>query len=191
MAAAAGPDCASKLSRDAHAEPSADGAVVLILASAEIARSRAEPHAILDGFGWASDSYWRGGEELALMPSLAKAAARAYRMAGIEDPAAALDFVEAMDFTPLHLLMICRALGLCPADGMADFAGRLADRSTRIRINPSGGLRTRDYDFASGLAAVAASHLRLVAGGRPARGLAHAASANAAQANSVFILEAA
>jgi len=191
MAAAAGPDCVAKLGAAPHAAPSADGAVVLILASEEVARGRKRPYTIVDGFGWASDSYWRGGEEMALMPSLAKAAARAYRMAGIDDPAASVDFVEAMDFTPLHLLMICRALGLCPADGLADFAGALAERRTRIRINPSGGLANRDYDFASGLAAVAVSHQRLAEGGGKARALAHAASANAAQANSVFVLEAA
>jgi acetyl-CoA C-acetyltransferase len=191
IAAAAGAATAAKLGTQAQAEGATDAAVVLILASEDFARERKQPFTTIDGFGWACDSYWRGGEELASMPSLAKAAARAYRMAKISDPVAALDFVEAIDFTPLHLLMICRALGLCADGNMTEFAAQLADKKTKVRINPSGGLAARDYDFASGLAAVATSHHRLVEGGKKARGLAHAASANAAQANSVFILEAA
>jgi len=188
MAAAVGPTCAGKLGAAGACE-SRNGAVVLLLASEDEARARKLPCIRLSGLGWASDTYWRGGPELAALPSLGKAAGRAYKMAGIDDPAAALGFVEAMDFTPLHLLMICRALRLFPADGIEEFADRLANGETRVRINPSGGLRTRDYDFAAGLAAVAVSHRRLIDEGKAARGLAHAASANAAQANSVFILE--
>jgi len=189
MTAAAGNAAAHLGARGAT--KSSDGAVVLILADEETARSRGKPYSLLTGFGWACDSYWRGGQELAELPSLAKAARRAYRMAAIDDPAKAIDFLEAMDFTPVHLLMICRALGLCAPDRLSEFARSLADGKTGISINPSGGLKTRDYDFASGLAAVAHTHLRLTQGGKKSRGLAHAASANAAQANSVFVLEAA
>lgn len=171
---------------------SADGAVVLILASEEAARARKRPYTVLGGFGWASDSYWRGGPELADLPSLTKAARRAYRMAGLDDPAGGLDLIEVSDFTPWHLLAICKALGLCDADDAGAFAEELAGRRTKMAVNPSGGLKARDFDFASGLAAVATVHDHLVddaADFGQRRGLAHAASTNAAQANSVFILE--
>jgi acetyl-CoA C-acetyltransferase len=173
---------------------SRDGAAVLILAEQAFAKERKLPHSMIRGFGWATDSYWRGGPELAELPSLKKAADRAYSMAGIKNPTASLDFIEVMDFTPLHLLMICRALGFCEADSLAEFADSLRSRSTKVQINPSGKFAFRNLDFAAGLAAVVTTHRHLFANGqgemlRNRRGLAHAASANAAQSNSVFVLE--
>lgn len=175
---------------NAEAAPALDGAVALILCDDDIARRRAQPHSKIAGFGWASDTYWRGAKELESLPSLAAAARLAYRMAAVENPQTEIGLIEVMDFSPVHLLAICRALGLCGADEIGRFAEALATGGASLDVNLSGGLAARNIDFASGLAAVAATHDALMhdSSGSPRLGLAHAASTNAAQANSVFLM---
>lgn len=175
--------------------PYADGAVAMLAGNEEAARALGLPFVAIAGLGWAYDTYWSGGSDLWRLSSLAAAAHRAYRQAGVADATAQLDVVEVMDVTPYHALMACEALGLCPAGEGGRFAEDVLGGRAPVALNPSGGLHAGYTDFAAGLDRVAELYHQLtgtagacqVPGAR--RGLAHAASGFAAQVNSVFILE--
>jgi acetyl-CoA C-acetyltransferase len=158
--------------RELHLGPLVDGAVALLVASEELAPRLAPTYAVMEGMGWATDSYWLGDRPRAELPSLAAAARDAYARAGIDDPQRALDVVELSDASPYHELMARDALGI---DGA-------------VPVNPSGGQQAGWPDFAFGLDRVAevVGHVTGPTGAR--RGLAHAAAGFGSQANSVFVL---
>ncbi len=185
--------------RALHCPPQSVGGVALILASENVARRITETPIWVTGIGWAIDSYDLGSKDLTRLGSLAAAAEKAYRMAGIGDPLDALDLAELHDITAFHELMAYEALGFAPEGE----GGRLVEQGVtavggKLPVNPSGGVLCTNLYGASGLvrAAEAALQLRGEAGGRQAPGarrvLAHGLSAPsgaAARTDCVVILE--
>lgn len=185
--------------RALHCPPQSVGGVALVLASRKLARRITSRPVWLTGIGWAIDGYHLGSKELERLGSLAAAAGRAYRMAGMGDPLRSLDLAEIHDITPYHELMAYEALGLAPEgqgarlveEGATEVGGRLP-------VNPSGGVLCTNPYGAAGLvrAAEAALQLRGEAGERQVAGvqraLAHGMSAPsgaAARTDCVIILE--
>ncbi|MCH8275086.1 MAG: acetyl-CoA acetyltransferase [Armatimonadetes bacterium] len=118
--------------------PRADGSIVIVLASGDVARRYAKP-VYLEGIGWSSDSPWiasRGSDA----PYAARAAEQAYRKASIANPQKEIDFAEVDDQFAFKTLQHLEALGLArPGE-----AGHLAEegalgRNGHLPVNVSGG----------------------------------------------------
>ncbi len=96
----------------------ADGAIVMVLADDETAR-RLSPHPVwMRGIGWANDSPSLESRCWARAAYAEQAAAMAYRMAGIGNPAEEIQFAEVDDTFAYKELQHLEALGLC-AQGRA------------------------------------------------------------------------
>lgn len=148
--------------RSLDCPPQSVGGVALVLASEAVARRITDKPLWIKGIGWAIDGYHLGARELAELSSLAAAAQRAYRMAGIADPLAELDVAEVHDITSFHELLAYEALGWAPPGG----GGRLVDEGItqmggRLPTNPSGGVLSTNLYGASGLVRVAEAALQL------------------------------
>ena len=83
--------------------PHADGAIVLVLAAADVAESLTDMPIWIRGIGWAIESYEMGAKDLAEIPSLAAAAQRAYQMAAIRHPLDELDLAEVHELSLIHI----------------------------------------------------------------------------------------
>jgi acetyl-CoA C-acetyltransferase len=120
--------------------PGSDGAVVLVLASEERAKSFHGKPVWIRGGAYATETPnlesrdW-GGATYARI-----AAERAYRMAGITDPAKEIDFAEVDDTYSYKELQHLEALGLVPKGeaGRRAAAGAFA-RDGVLPVNVSGG----------------------------------------------------
>jgi len=175
--------------------PKSDGACAIVLATEERAKRARDGCAWIKGVGWASDTYYLGDKELWELPSLALAAKRAYRMAGIENPLEQLDVAEIYDISSFHELMEYEALGFCkPGE-----SGRLVDQGItsmkgQLPVNPSGGALSSHPYTAVGLIRVAEAALQVMgrAEGHQLPGvttaLAHGASGMCCQSSCVVIL---
>ncbi|MCZ7572804.1 MAG: thiolase family protein [Ardenticatenaceae bacterium] len=171
-----------------------DGVVVMLVTNEDVARSMTNRYAVVEGFGWASDTYWLGERAPGALDSLRLAAHMAYERAGLKGIHDNVDFIELSDLTPYHEFMAYEALGLCePGQGSAIVQ---ADglRAAGVTVNASGGLQAGYLDFASGLERVA-EVVRQVTGvagehqlEKAYRGVAHAVGGHAAQSNSVFVI---
>ncbi|HXF73185.1 MAG TPA: acetyl-CoA acetyltransferase [Actinomycetota bacterium] len=118
----------------------ADGAVVVVLAARERALDLTDRPVWVAGVGWCNGSSSLETRDWGRATAVARAAAMAYRQAGIEEPAASVDVVELDDAFSYRALLHLEALGLAPegqAGGMLE-AGRF-DRDGTSRVNPSGG----------------------------------------------------
>ena len=129
-----------------------DGAAAVLLSTADWARrhcptySDRPPVAIL-GSGSATDHPRLSDRSEEMFPHFAakrSAAARAYREAGIEDPALQMDLAEVYDSFSGAELQAYEDLGLCGVGqgGEAAAEGRF-DRDGQVVVNPSGGLMGR------------------------------------------------
>ena len=185
--------------RALHCPPQSVGGVAIVFASEDAARRISDKPVWISGISWAIDSYDLGSKEISRLGSLATAAGKAYRMAGISDPVRDLDLAEVHDITAFHELMACEALGMAPEGGAARL---VEDGATALGgalpVNPSGGVLCANPYGAAGLirAAEAARQLRGDAGQRQVpgarRALAHGMSAPsgaAARTDCVLILE--
>jgi len=185
--------------RALHCPPQSVGGVAIIFASEDAARRISDKPVWISGISWAIDSYDLGSKEISRLGSLATAAGKAYRMAGISDPVQDLDLAEVHDITAFHELMAYEALGMAPEGGAARL---VEDGATALGgalpVNPSGGVLCANPYGAAGLirAAEAAQQLRGDAGQRQVpgarRALAHGMSAPsgaAARTDCVLILE--
>jgi acetyl-CoA C-acetyltransferase len=125
---------------------SADGSVVVVLASAEKARRLAGSASRKRGNGlvWVSGISWFSDtpniEEMDLGQALyaANSAKKAYAMAGIKNPAAQIDFAELDDCYSYKELQHIEALGLAKKAGRFVSSGK-ADPDGAIPVNVSGG----------------------------------------------------
>ncbi|MDP2950085.1 MAG: thiolase family protein, partial [Chloroflexota bacterium] len=179
--------------------PESVGGVALILAGEEVVKRITDKPVWIRGIGWAIESYELGAKDLAHIPSLAAAAQRAYRMAGIGRPLEELDLAELHEATSFHELMDYEALGFAAAgEGAKMIEEGLTQIAGKLPVNPSGGALSTNLHGASGLvrAAEAALQLRGEAEGRQVAAaqlaLAHGLSGPsgaAAPTNCVLILE--
>lgn len=159
--------------RELEVSPYADGAVVIVLASAEAA-ARAPRPVWVRGIGWISDSPWLASRTWGAAGYAALAAEMAYAMAGMTDPANEIRFAEIDDTYAYKELQHMEAARLAPRGGAGrmTLAGETA-RTGALPVNPSGGSLGMGYCFdASALyrTAEAVRQIRGEAGAHQVRG---------------------
>ncbi|MEA2495470.1 MAG: hypothetical protein QOJ29_3381 [Thermoleophilaceae bacterium] len=165
--------------RAAHRAPYTDGAVCMVLASAEWLRGHPghEPLARVAGVGWATDSYRLDRDRLRGMNSARTSWATALRRAGVKN-AADLDIIEVEAQTGYHEAAFARAFELEDA-----------------KISPSGGAFAQNPLFCSGLINAAEAVLQLAGRAGPVqqpnvtRAAAHSCHGYAQQGNVVMVFE--
>lgn len=179
--------------RELHAYPVSDGAIAFLLACEERAAEFTDKPVWVSGFANCMDSYFPGDKDLAENFSLKRAAERAYRMAGVPEPANAFDLVEVNDCYAYQMPMWAEGLGLCEkGKGGAWIQGGGMEKQA---LNLSGGMLAGNPVMIGGLARAAETvlHLRGEADGRQVEGakraLAHGTTGAAGQFHSVLILE--
>ena len=119
----------------------ADGACALLLADEESAHRFTDKPVWITGAGCALDAYYLGDRDLGRCESLVEAARKAYRMAGIENPAREIDLAELCEFYSFQEFLWAEGLGLAdPGKGAALFESGRSALSGDLPINPSGGV---------------------------------------------------
>ncbi|MFH1132718.1 MAG: acyl-CoA dehydrogenase family protein [Pseudomonadota bacterium] len=179
--------------RSLHAYPVSDGAVGLILASAERAKELVDVPIWITGVGNCFDSFFLGDRDLTSNFALKKASERAYARAGIADPMQAFDVVELSDQYAYQLPMWSEGVGLCAENKGGQW---LQDGGhDRNHVNFSGGMLAGNPLILGGLVRVAEAALQLrgEAGANQVqsarRALAHGVMGPAGQFHSVVVLE--
>ncbi len=134
----------------------ADGAIVMVLASGDVAEELTDLPIWIRGVGWCNDTPSLETRDWEGAIYARKSAAMAYRMAGIRNPRLEVDFAEVDDTFAYKELQHMEAIGLC-REGEAGFL--LEEGATELDgelpINPSGGsLGVGHLLDASGLARV-------------------------------------
>ncbi len=145
--------------------PITDGAAVVIIAAADVAREHCERPAWITGFEHRIDSGSLGSRDLLTSSSAASAAA-----------AARAGDVEVAE---LHAPFTHQEIVLRTAMGLGD----------KTRISPSGGTLAGNPMFAAGLARIGWAASQIIAGDA-ASALGHATSGPALQQNLVCVMEA-
>ena len=179
--------------RELHYYPVTDWAVAMLLAGEERAREFTDKPVWITGFGNCLDTYFPGDRDLTSNFALKRAAARAYRMAGIGDPRTEIPLVEINDSAAHQLPLWAEGLGL--ADEGRGGAWLDSGGLDRHRVNLSGGMLNGNPMMLGGLARAAEVVLQLrgEAGERQVpgirRGLAHGTTGAAGQHQAVLILE--
>lgn len=148
-----GPQLASPLGvREAASH--ADGAIVMVLASEDVANKLCETPIWILGVGWSSDSAALENRDWAQANYTFDAARMAYRQSGIHTPYMAVDFAEIDDIYAYKELQTLEALGLFDFGeaGPATEEG-YTRRDGPLPVNVSGGsLGVGDLLDANGLA---------------------------------------
>lgn len=148
-----GPPLAWPLGRHEVAKH-ADGAIVMVLASEERARSLSDQPVWILGVGWCNGAPSLESREWGDVPYIRKAAVMAYRQAGISQPHLAIDVIEVDDTYAYKELQHLEAINYCRAGeaGMLTEEGFTAPDG-ELPVNVSGGsLGMGDLLDASGLA---------------------------------------
>ncbi|MFH1680108.1 MAG: thiolase domain-containing protein, partial [Candidatus Eisenbacteria bacterium] len=126
--------------------PITDGAAAIILCPLDQAKkiSKNRPVKII-GSGHATDSIaYHSREDLAFLPAVAKAAERAYAMAGVGPTE--IDAVEVHDCFTIAEILAIEALGLVErGKGRTAAASGLTAIGGKIPVNPSGGLKSKGH----------------------------------------------
>jgi len=118
--------------------PRADGAIVFVLAAAEIALEFTDVPVYLEGLGWSSESPWIASRS-ADAGYVKRAAQMAYRQAGLENPQW-IDIVEVDDQFAFKALQHLEALGLArPGEAGSLIAEGAFSAQGELAVNPSGG----------------------------------------------------
>lgn len=127
--------------RAMQVSPDTDGAVAMILASEKKVKEMGANPVWIKGIGSCYDAHYLGDRDLADVMALQKASTRAYKMAGITDPASQINLVELSDEFSYQELMWLEGLGICSRGQAGEFtsSGRSA-REGEIPVNASGGL---------------------------------------------------
>lgn len=133
--------------REAEISAYADGAVVLVLATEDVAKRSPRP-VWVRGIGWSSDSPWLARRSWSEATYVTLASLMAYQMAGITKPAQDIQFAELDDTYAYKELQHLEAADLAPRGR----AGRMTlDGETGpggwLPINPSGGSLGGGYAF--------------------------------------------
>ncbi len=175
--------------------PVSDGAAAVIIADEQAAARAKKKPAWIRGVAHCAEAYFLGDRNLAEPAALKDAANRAYRMAGIREPAEEIDVAEVYDaFSYMEPLWL-EGLGFCgPGEG-----GRLTESGEtsmtgRVPVNPSGGVLSAHAVMAAGLARIieAVLQIRGEAGGRQVKNagtaLAHGINGPCGQSHCVWIL---
>jgi acetyl-CoA C-acetyltransferase len=177
--------------RALHVYPVSDGAVAFLLCNEERVKEFTDNPVWLTGFGNNMHSYFLGDRDLADVSNLQRAAARAYKMAGVKDPASEFDLYEICDPYAYQLPMWLEGLGVCDSGPAFIDGGGLEKK----KVNLSGGMLAGNPIMIGGLARAAEAVLQLrgEAGERQVEGakkaLAHSTTGGAGQFQSVLVIE--
>ena len=118
----------------------ADGAVVLVLATEDRARTLKRDPIWVMGVGWSTETNSLDSRTWDEAVYMRQAAERAYKMAGIKSPATEIDFAEINDEFSYKQLMHMEALKLCGKGSSGQFVEMgLAGKDGDLPINVSGG----------------------------------------------------
>lgn len=134
--------------------PVSDGAAAVLLVSEELAANFTDEPIYIVGSGQASDGALAERASLSEIPAAAKAAQRAYEMAGVTPEE--IDFAEVHDCFTIAEIMATEDLGFFPrGEGWkAAMQGQTA-RDGNLPINTSGGLKSKGHPVgASGVGQV-------------------------------------
>jgi acetyl-CoA C-acetyltransferase len=135
--------------KQGHCYPFTDGACVLLLASEDKAEDFTDKPVWIKGVGDSLDSYYPE-RNVVRSKSVRLAGERAYKMAGISDPANDLDLVEVSAKFAHQEPIICEGLGLFPLGSGGDVADRgLSELDGAMPVCPSGGALGA-YAFSAG-----------------------------------------
>src|SRR5262245_2939470 len=166
--------------------PFTDGGAALVLASEEVARARRRPVWVLASAAASDAMLIHDKRDLARVPATERAAAAAYRQAGLGPEA--VDVVELHDCFTIAEIVATEGLGLFEP-GMGGVAAERGWTSLggKIPVNPSGGLKAKGHPIgATGAAQIAevVTQLRGEAGPRQVdgarTGLTHTLGGNTA-----------
>jgi len=120
--------------------PFSDGACAMVLASGDRAKELTDKPVWIKGMGNSVETYYIGERDLGSSRSAKMAAERAYKMAGISDPAKQLDVAEVAAKFAHQEPILAEALGLFEEGSAARVAtDGLADIGGSMPICPSGG----------------------------------------------------
>ncbi|MFO7666397.1 MAG: thiolase family protein [Desulfobacterales bacterium] len=177
--------------------PVSDGCCAVIIANEKRASQYGGIPVWIKGVSFFSDSYFLGDRDISKSASLAKAAEKAFSMAGITDPALEIDVAEVYDAFTYQELMWLEAMGLCE-DGKAGInleKGHYGIKG-KLPVNPSGGLMSGHPVIAGGLIRIAeiVKQLRGDAGeyqvADARTGVAHGVNGLCGQSHCVWVLSA-
>lgn len=171
------------------------GIVALVLASEDFVSEHGKQVAWIAGMGWATEPSFLGDRDLRRVPALEAAAEQAYGEAGIADPTADFDVAEVADATPYQELLAYEGLKLASRQAWQQ---RVNDgtfgREGKLPVNLSGGAIANNAVYCTGLIRIAEIARQVLGRAGPqqkqgvATGLAHAASGDAMQYNTVVVL---
>ncbi len=181
--------------RQAHVSAYADGACAVVLSSKKMARKFTDKPVWIDGVGHLMDTYYIGDRDLLKMDSLAGAAKKAYKMAGIKNPRKEIDLAELHTNFASEEPVFTEAMGLFKPGSAKDVVKNGESRiGGSIPVNPSGGPLGANPVNATGLIrlAEASAQLRKEAGKNQIKGaktaVVHAQDGPGAQSNTVFVI---
>jgi len=117
-----------------------DGSIVFVLASAQKAKKLGDHTVWINGIGWSSDTPWIEDRDMAKAAYAEQSVARAYKMAGVRNPATYFDLAELDDTYSYKELQSLEALKLAGKGK----AGKMVESGTfnrdgRLPVNASGG----------------------------------------------------
>ena len=120
--------------------PYSDGAVVIVMATAETAMALSDKPVWVRGVGWISDTPGLETRDWGRAVYAEMAGDMAYKMAGIRSPRSEIDFVEINDEFSYKELQHLEALRLCrPGEAGAITMDGVTEISGDLPVNPSGG----------------------------------------------------
>ena len=176
--------------------PSSDGACVLFLAGEKAAKKYTKKPVWIRGMGQSNDEYYPGHKDLSELASATDAAKRAYKMAGISDPAKEIDIAEVMEPFGFYELMLYESLGFCEKGGGGKFIDwGVSTPEGRLPVNLSGGAISANSPLTAGAVRIAEACAQLTGAAgdmqtsKPVKNaVAHATSGLCMQSNVVFVL---
>lgn len=171
-----------------------DGSCALLLAEERTARELCDNPVFIEGVGWSVDQSFIGDRDL-LQGVLPRAAAMAYKRAGITDPVQQIDVAEISETSSYNEFLWSEGLGLAkPGEGWRLATEGISSLEGRLPINPSGGLFGANPQVARGLVRAGEAYLQVrgMAGDHQVPGvdkaLAHSVHGLGGQSHSVVIL---
>ncbi|MBX6378132.1 MAG: thiolase domain-containing protein [Clostridia bacterium] len=142
--------------------PTTDGAAAVVLAPAEKARRYVEDYVVIRGMGLAVtsgyfDAQFQQNWDFLGFPATRKAAAMAYRQAGITDPRREIDVAECHDCFTITEILNYEDLGFCgPGEGKRLIREGVTTLEGDLPVNTSGGLKSCGHPIgASGVRMIA------------------------------------
>lgn len=128
--------------REQTVYPVTDGCCVAVLAAEPKAKKMKNPPVWIQGIGHWQEAYALGERDLSKIESARQAAKRAYKMAGVKNPAKEIKVAELSEMFAHQELELAEALGLCDPAGSG--AVKCLEKGRfgllgKLPINPSGG----------------------------------------------------